>query len=259
MDSFYFKICFDTRQNMWRSSSEHQNDKCCENDYSNRSSTYLNDNFVSLQGGSFPQNQYNLSHSNQLLESNQRSLLNGSNSSASSSYNLLSTDALSIDYTAAAAAFNLKSSILNSPISYHHNHNTNHYSSNDNQAVLNSQLNNNSNDLSTAFNYSLVPSVNSSNLVSSQNLGSSSLIVTPTSLLNHGTSSSFHHPSIHHSSIQSDHSRRTNQHMVQSNQQYHLSNGNFDLQDNQYRAPNTTQNDPIHMNEGEFYIITLIS
>ncbi len=245
------KICFDPRQNTWRSGSEHLNDKCCENDYSNRNTSYLNENFASLQCNGFTQNQYNLSHTNQLLDSNQRNLLNCSNNNTTSSYNLLPSDALSIDYTAAAAAFSLKSSILNSPIGYH-SHNTNHYNSNDNHSVLNSQLNNNSNDLNNAFNYSLVSSANNLNLVSNQNLGSSSLIVTPTSLLNHASSSSFHQPNIHHQNIQSDHSRRTNQHMVLPNQHYHLSNGNFDLQDNHYRASNTTLNDPIQMNEGIF-------
>ena len=251
------KICFDPRQNTWRSGSD-QDDR--------NSSTYLNDNYSSIQSsGGFTQNQYSLNHSNQLSDSNHRSILNGSNnanitSSSSSGYSLLPNDSLSIDYTvAAAAAFNLKNTLLNSPIGYHqHQH---FATSNNNQSALNSQPNTNSNELNNSFNYALVPSVTSSNLVNNQSLGAGALLVSPNCLLNHASTSSFHHPNIHHqNSIQSDHSRRNthhhhhhhNQMMHATNQHYHLSNCNFDLHDNNhYRtSTNTTQNESVHMNEG---------
>lgn len=212
-----------------------------DNEYSNRNNNYPNNishssNYNSLPHAQivFPQNQFHLNQHNQSL--NQVNLSDNSNHQISNgNYCIIpNNNDISSDYPSSMnVAF--KNSILTSPIGYHDN---NHYDNqSDNNLNINEQLN-------TSFNYALIhgiPTSNSSSLINgNQNATSSGQSVIPsTSLLNHTSLSSFHHPSIYQN-------ERRNNHQIHNNQIYE----NFDLATH-YRS-NSNTNDTNRLNEGNF-------
>lgn len=167
--------------------------------------------------------------------SNQNNL---SNNSASSNYTLLHGQSdltnvtnISLDYPSsmAAAAFNFKNSILTpQSLNYHHNNHQSAYGSTDNQSVLNHL---NQSDQLNNFNYPLVHNIPTSASTSNNLVQNNHGLVTST-ILNHTSASSFHHPIPHHHNTHHN-ERRLNAH----HSHYNSHHQNFDL-DNHYRESN---------------------